>query len=242
MMYCAYCSSPLPEGSRYCPSCGAPAPREAASPVPSAALVYTGEGLAVMLLGPGSCPPSAVPGVLSDLCGYTEAEALVLAGCVPTLIARGLTETQAAYLAQCLTEYGMETAIYDRTGSLAFPSGVDTVFDRDGSLLGKVAGALGLIGIGNRITGAIRRLVLPERPAVYTLPRQVPPRPVRHHAIRRESILSPHSQPQPAPPRHTPPKSAPSAPAPRPEARGEARRRPGQGTHPGQRGRGGRGR
>lgn len=190
MAYCAYCGALLPNDARFCSSCGAAVTQETtvASASPTiATTVYTGDGYAVMLVGTGTCSLSAAADLISDTCGYTDAEAMNLAANAPTLIARSLNQSQAAYLAQCLTEYGMEAAIYDRNGNQTFVSDVSSVFDNSGSLLTRVASVLGLIGIGNRITGAIRRITLPSRPPVYTLPKPMPKPPVRRHTIVRQS-------------------------------------------------------
>lgn len=202
MSYCAYCGALLSVDARFCSSCGAAVTQEtsAASVNPTiATTVYTGDGYAVMLVGTGSCSLSVVANLISDICGYTDAEAMNLATNAPTLIARSLNQSQAAYLAQCLTEYGMEAAIYDRNGNQTFVSDVSSVFDSSGSLLTKVAGALGLIGIGNRIAGAIRRLTLPSRPPVYTLPKPMPKPPVRRHSIERRIAPSLRMQQDPVP-------------------------------------------
>ena len=202
MSYCAYCGALLSVDARFCSSCGAAVTQEtsAASVNPTiATTVYTGDGYAVMLVGTGSCSLSVVANLISDICGYTDAEAMNLATNAPTLIARSLNQSQAAYLAQCLTEYGMEAAIYDRNGNQTFVSDVSSVFDSSGSLLTKVAGALSLIGIGNRIAGAIRRLTLPSRPPVYTLPKPMPKPPVRRHSIERRIAPSLRMQRDPVP-------------------------------------------
>ena len=93
----------------------------------------------------------------------------------------------------------MEAAIYDRNGNQTFVSDVSSVFDNSGSLLTRVASVLGLIGIGNRITGAIRRITLPSRPPVYTLPKPMPKPPVRRHSIERQIAPSLRMQRAPAP-------------------------------------------
>lgn len=218
MAYCAYCGALLPADARFCSSCGAAVTQEtaAASVSPTiAATVYTGDGYAVMLVGNGSCSLSTAVNLISDICGYTDAEALNLVSNAPTLIARSLSHSQAAYLAQCLTEYGIEAAIYDRNGHQTFLSDVSSVFDNNGSLLTKVAGALGLIGIGNRIAGAVRRITLPSRPPVYTLPKPMPRPPVRRHDLHhaqpprpekplRSNVPSAGNRPGPGPQAHRP--------------------------------------
>ena len=208
MAYCASCGALLPTDACFCSSCGAAVTQEtvAASVSPAiATTVYTGEGYAVMLVGTGSCSLSTAADLISDTCGYTDAEAMNLAANAPTLIAQSLNQSQAAYLAQCLTEYGMEAAIYDRNGNQTFVSDVSSVFDNSGSFLTNVATALGLIGIGNRITGAIRKLTLPSQPPVYRMPKLAPKPPVRRHVIARQTAPVPHMQRDPVPHPHQKP-------------------------------------
>lgn len=190
MAFCAFCGAQLTANARFCASCGAAVTQEPLSASVNSTIsttVYTGDGYAVMLVDTGSCALSAAANLISDTCGYTDAEAVNIVSSAPTWIAQSLNKSQAAYLAQCLTEYGMEAAIYDRNGNQAFISDVSSVFDNSGSLLTKVASALGLIGIGNRITGAIRRLTLPSRPPVYALRQPAPRPPVRRHTIVRQT-------------------------------------------------------
>ena len=205
MSYCPYCGAALMEGARFCSACGGNVIQASAvtqtivNPVtttlPSTAL-YSGEGYSVMLVDCGACAVSTLADLISDTCGYTDADAMRLASNAPTWIAQNLTESQASYLAQCLTEYGAQAAIYDRLGNKTLLSDVDSVFDGAGSFLSKVASAFGLIGIGNRITQAIRRLTLPARPVVYTMPRPAPRPPVRRHAIQHPAPM-PRVKPQP---------------------------------------------
>ena len=214
MAFCSKCGAMLAEGANFCSNCGATvqtAPLAAqpvytqpvtvtqpvytqptyTQPVQTAytytqpAYTYTGTGYAVMLVDNGSCGNLTAADLISDTCGYTDAEAMQIVANAPTLIAQNLTKDQAAYLAQALTEYGMQVAIYDRYGNQTFTTGLDSVFDGAGSFLTKVAASLGLIGIANRITGAIRKLTLPHKPPVYRLTKPVIQRPpVRRQRIR----------------------------------------------------------
>ncbi len=145
-----------------------------------------------MLVDHGSCGALTAANLISDTCGYTDAEAMQLVANAPTLIAQSLNREQAVYLAQALTEYGMQVTIYDRYGNQTFTSGLESVFDSAGSFLTKVAASLGLIGIANRITGAIRKLTLPHKPPVYRLNRPIQQRP----PVRRQRVHVEANRPQ----------------------------------------------
>ena len=220
MAFCSKCGAMLAEGANFCSNCGATVqtapiaaqtvytqPVTVAQPTytytqPAAqtvytytqpAYTYTGAGYAVMLVDNGSCSPLTAANLISDACGYTDAEAMQLAANAPTLIAQGLNREQAVYLAQALTEYGMQVTIYDRYGNQTFTSGLESVFDSAGSFLTKVAASLGLIGIANRITGVIRKLTLPHKPPVYRLNRPIQQRP----PIKRQRVHVEPNRPKP---------------------------------------------
>lgn len=218
MAFCSKCGVLLAEGANFCSNCGAAV--QTAQPVytqpvtvtqptynytqsavqpaytyTQPAYSYTGTGHAVMLVDNGSCSRLTAADLISDTCGYTDAEAMQLIANAPTLIAQSLSRDQAAYLAQALTEYGMQVAIYDRYGNQTFTTGLDSVFDQAGSFLTKVAASLGLIGIANRITGAVRKLTLSHKPPVYRLNRPVIQRP----PVRRQRVHPIPSKPQQPP-------------------------------------------
>ncbi len=187
MASCPNCGAQVSMDSRFCSYCGTEVHPEAGTIAPS---VYTGEGYGVMLLDLGNCGQVHAENLLSDTCGYTGAEAMVLLSRLPTFIAQNLLRDQAVYLAQALTEYGMHVAVYDKNGNRSLSSDLSSVFDSTGSLLTRVAGVLGLIGLRNRITHAVRRLTLPQPPIVYRMPTVRPAPPPRRHAV--------HAVPDPA--------------------------------------------
>ncbi len=202
MAYCPNCGSQVVAGARFCSYCGSQVASsyEAyshATQQPSTP-VYTGTGYGVMLVSLDRCRHQTAADLLSDVCGYTDAEAMNLLAYIPTFVAQSLSKDQAVYLAQTLTEYGMQAAIYDRNGNCTLNSDVGSVFDAAGSLIAKVAGLFGLIGIGNRITRAIRRFTLPQPPRVYTHPRPVPPPPPRRQVIHHPAPGIPRPALRPA--------------------------------------------
>ena len=235
MPFCTNCGSRLADGANFCQVCGARVAVAAVTTAQGIDAVYTGEGYAVMLVGSGQCSLIDAANLLSDTCGYTDAEAMALISNAPTLVAQNLTRQQAAYLAQTMTEYGLEAAVYDRSGNLTVTSDVDSVFDGSGSVLAGVAAILGLIDVGNRVAAAnVRRWTLRTRPVVY-----VPPRPPRRPPVRRQMFRTVRPAPRavprvtvrpipacPAPARPAHPSTLRPAPAPHPSTLRPARARP----------------
>ena len=261
MPFCPHCGTQVAQSANFCPNCGKNLATASAGTVVSPTVasgvnsVYTGDGYAVMLVSVGTATAAVAADLISDTCGYTDAEALVLVGNAPTLIAQNLTRQQAVYLSQCMTEYGLEAAIFDRTGNITLQSDVDTVFDANGSFLAGVAATLGLVGVANRIGGAVRRWTFNTRPVVYAPTRPVRRPPIRRQVIRRAPAPVPHPvpravvRPAPVPPRPAarPAPAQPVAPRPAgPASRPAGPSRPapgpsrGSSTHPGGAGRKGR--
>ena len=142
-MYCSNCGVPLADGVNFCPNCGT-----RVSPVVTA----TAPGYKVMLVSVGTGNRATAAALLSRICGYTEDEALLIADSAPIVVARGLSDAQARYLAQALAEYGIEVSVHDGREWRDWESSTKSVWDQGGSLLASVASALGMLGIGNRIT------------------------------------------------------------------------------------------
>jgi len=214
-MFCSNCGIQLSSGVNFCPNCGA-----RVSVVTTAAQA----GNMVMLVSVGNSNRATAAALLSRICGYSDEEALLIVDSAPITVARGLSDAQARYLAQALAEYGIEVSVYDGNGWREWESSATSVWDQTGSLLASVASALGLLGIGNRITrDMMRRTDYPyrltgTRPPVFRVNSalRAAPRPPVHRA--------PPPPPRPAPrPAHPAPQSArpapqPPRPAPRPAA------------------------
>ena len=205
--YCEYCGQLIETGARYCTSCGAPVSVSVQEETVSEQepVIAPGSGdYTVTLISLGTCAQAAAADLLEDTLGYEESEAEDLFRLLPAQIAQQLTRQQAGYLAQAMTEYGMEVSVSNGSEYVTVEETADTesVFDKGGSFLGKVLAVLGTITGLNRMR-KFRRL---DDPRVYAKPyrpkayRPVPPVHVKRR-VRVTSVQQPrpqqHVQPQP---------------------------------------------
>ena len=215
-MYCPNCGTLIGEGVNFCPNCGA---QLKAVVQPTVVATSAVEGNMVMVTSLGTCSQVTAAALFQQVCGYSAEEAALLAVNVPITVARKLTDSQARYLAQAFTEYGMEVSVYDRNGWRDLESETTSVWDKAGMLIAGVASALGLLNVNNRITrDMIRRMDYPyqfvgARPPRYRLNtrlvQQIPPR-------RPAPIPRPAPRPAPVPPRPVQPVRPVPQPAPVP--------------------------
>ena len=200
-MFCSNCGIQLAAGVNFCPNCGTRVIAPAAS---------TNPGNMVMLVSVGTSNRATAAALLARICGYSDEEALLIVDSAPITVARGLNDAQARYLAQALAEYGIEVSVYDGSGWREWESSSTSVWDQAGGLLASVASALGLLGIGNRISRDMMRpsdypyrttgprppvfrvnsaLRAAPRPPVHRAP--PPPRPRRRRGPRRSRRRGP---------------------------------------------------
>jgi len=226
-MFCSNCGIQLATGVNFCPNCGTRVKAPTAS---------TNQGNMVMLVSVGTSNRATAAALLTRICGYTDEEALLIVDSAPITVARGLNDAQARYLAQALAEYGIEVSVYDGSGWREWESSNTSVWDQAGGLLASVASALGLMGMGNRISRDMMRpadypyrttgshppvfrvnsaLRAALRPPVHRAP--PPPRPAAERPVPPPPRPAPQpaARPAPAPARPAPP---PARPAPRPGA------------------------
>ena len=234
-MFCSNCGIQLAAGVNFCPNCGTRVKAPTAS---------TNPGNMVMLVSVGTSNRATAAALLARICGYSEEEALLIVDSAPITVARGLNDAQARYLAQALAEYGIEVSVYDGSGWREWESSSTSVWDQAGGLLASVASALGLMGMGNRISRDMMRptdypyrttdarppvfrvnsaLRAAPRPPVHRAP--PPPRPAAERPVPpppKPASQPPRPAPQPARPApHPAPRPAPTQarPAPQPAAR-----------------------
>lgn len=155
MPFCPNCGSQVGAGDRFCANCGT-----AVQPVtmPAAQVVNNlgtdaRSDYRIVLVSRGSCPRMAAIDMLSDLLGYSDADAALIIDNAPMEAALGLTAIQAQYISQAITEYGMQVAIYNSDGYVDMGSrATSSVFDADGDFLSAVAGVLTGLTVGNRVS------------------------------------------------------------------------------------------
>ncbi|MBQ6321486.1 MAG: zinc ribbon domain-containing protein [Lachnospiraceae bacterium] len=193
MTYCEYCGQAIETGSRYCSSCGAPAPAQAETTTATATsttssnadpTMVTGSGdYSLVLISLGTCTKAAASDLLEDTLGYTDSQSEELFSMLPAQVAQQLTQQQATYLAQAMTEYGMEVSASNANGYISLnTSETESVYDSNGSFLGKVASVLGVITGINRMR-KFRKLYNPVHYAKPYRPETYHPQPPKH--VRR---------------------------------------------------------
>ena len=211
MPYCPKCGSPVNIGDRFCANCGMGlhTVTPPTTVTPSVAVNNSGvrSDYRLILVSRGSCSRAAAVDMLSDLLGYTDADAARIIDNAPMEIALGLTAIQAQYISQAITEYGMQVAIYNSDGYVDMGSKATTsVYDNDGSFLSAVAGVLMGLTVGNRVT-SFNRWTRPT-PTVFRT------------GYRRATPLTTYRRRRPAPipvVRHAAPPIPRPTPAPRPK-------------------------
>lgn len=211
MAFCSQCGAAVTANMRFCPSCGCQLAGETALSTQVSEEAYTSAvqpleygDFKVVLISSGACGTADALALLEDILGYTSAKARSILRAVPTEVAQNLTLTQAQYIAQALTEYGMEVSVTNAAGNYVDVSDTAraSVFDTAGNFIPAVASALALLGVANRID-RIRRWS-PDGP---------PPPPFRL-GFRRPAPRM-HFR-RPAPPVKAAPRPPMSRPAPRP--------------------------
>ncbi len=196
MAFCAYCGSELTPGARFCASCGSPVdaalPGEVSSdPIPVMPQADPGPAdYSVILYSIGTCAKSYADDVLEDILGYTDSEAKRLLRLAPTQIAQALTGEQAQYIAQALTEYGMQVLIYRGNSPVDLGQYAgSSVFNSDGTFVAAAMASLATLSLANRIR-APRRWTLGDVLHDLFRPRYhyAPPRHITRAPIRREPM------------------------------------------------------
>lgn len=204
MSYCRYCGAPIAPDARFCSSCGAPVEAEAVVPAETAVPAVlpadydTAADYSVVLYSVGTCARSYADDLLEDILGYTNSEAKQILKVLPTQIARLLTLQQAQYIAQALTEYGMQVVVQRGDNEIdVAPYATGSVYNSDGSFLSGVLAALASITVANRIR-SFRRWSRPSLLQMLFAPRYrwTPPRHVRHIPQRPVVIRTPAPAPR----------------------------------------------
>lgn len=233
MPYCPNCGSLVNTGDRFCANCGTAIQAFGTTTVtsvnPAARTDYR-----IVLVSRGTCSRAVAIDMISDLLGYTDADAARIIDNAPMETAVGLTAIQAQYISQAISEYGMQVAIYNNDGYVDMGSkATSSVYNSDGSFLSAVAGVLTGLTLSNRVSTfnrwtrpapllfnpvyrrpapppMVRRRRLTPRPGPNPFARPVPPpAPPRSVASSRPAPVPPPPPPRPVGPVATPPRPAP---------------------------------
>lgn len=197
MAFCSHCGGQLQPDAQFCPYCGQAVAPIAAAPVTPVMPAAGVQDYSLVLVSTGSCPRSSADDVLEDVLGYSNAESNALVRAVPTQIAQGLNMQQAQYIAQALTEYGMQVAVYNGMNAVDLGQyATGPVFNSDGTFAAGVVAALATLGAVNRIRSFTRWAHPSPLLGLFT-PRYRAPAPPRH--VRRPRRPAPAPAPAPSP-------------------------------------------
>ena len=204
MAFCVRCGQQLEDGMNFCPVCGTAA---AASdiqqaqtiPVIDTAPAYdpaTATDYRVIFFSRGNCSAANARALLRDILGYSSSEARNILSMAPVEIACNMNMAQALYLAQALTEYGIEVTVCNSQGYVNVPQATTSVYDRTGGFIPAVASALAMLSAANRVRD-LRRWTVGPQPSLFRLGFR--PNPPPRSARRYSSFGIFHPAPRPAP-------------------------------------------
>jgi len=156
-MYCPNCGKEITGSANFCPSCGQKLTDSTTALVESSKLVSVSDSdqkYGLILVDEGDCEKSVVGDLLEDVFGYSSSEADRLVAKAPVEIATGLTEEEAAVVAQMFAEYGIEVSIHDEDEKLVDLSSkaVKSVFNTDGTLIASAVAVIASLTALNRVS------------------------------------------------------------------------------------------
>lgn len=192
MAKCEYCGRTITRDMEVCEGCGAPIPESAfeeeKGTTQNRKTASKSSGYRLILVSCGTCSESKAEDLLEDLLGYGSGECREIVESLPSEAACGLTSEQAVYLAQAMTEYGMQVSIYDEDGPADLEWKEDgNVFDSNGNYVKKFAEILGMLTMANRVTRRGPWTEPIDRRNIFVSPCPPPHEPI--HRRRKPSIL-----------------------------------------------------
>ena len=198
-MFCSNCGQPIPDGARFCPNCGQEVVGNVSAIVNPA---IVGTEYQIVLLSAGSCNLTTAREIISDLLGYTDAQATELLRMAPVEIACKLNAEQAMAISQALTELGLQVSIRNEAGYVDFNhSATNSIFSDTGTVLQSVMNVLGTLTLANRVR-KITRWTLDDPFRFIFAPRYRRPAPPRYmRNFRRKPVIvhrAPRTVPRPA--------------------------------------------
>ena len=205
MPYCPQCGSPCADDARFCASCGTMLSNTASTAVSvqntptyvqpvytdNVQPVYTTnvntssavKDYRIILIDLGSCKRNTASELLQDLLGYSALEARSILSNLPMEIVHDLTAFQAQYIAQALTEYGIQVSVCNSTGYVDLGiNATSSVYNSDGSFVGGLLAVVAALTAINRVR-KFERARIDEPYRHLFAPRYHAPKPPKH--IRR---------------------------------------------------------
>lgn len=183
MIYCSSCGEKLEDKANFCWKCGSKVVTKTTSTKTTAkttstkttskttttkttatkSTTKTDDGYSIVLLSEGTLTVQQTAAVLVKLLGYSELQAYTLLTLLPAECVKGLTKTQARYVAQTLSELGMKVAVYYGKKPVDVSAeATSSVFDEDGGIIATASKILSSLSPVNLLAN-FAKMVTPEK-------------------------------------------------------------------------------
>ncbi len=162
-MFCPNCGKEIIQIVNFCPFCGYSLQESPSTAVSLTSSSVSSGTYGLVLVSCGTCSESVTADLLEDIFGYSDSYAKNLIREAPVEIGQKMSESEASYVAQVFSEYGIEVSVINENDEYIDLSknAVSSIFNSDGSLIAAAAAMIGALSVANRVT-SYRRFKKPS--------------------------------------------------------------------------------
>ncbi len=162
-MFCPNCGKEIIQIVNFCPFCGYSLQESPSTAVSLTSSSVSSGTYGLVLVSCGTCSESVTADLLEDIFGYSDSYAKNLIREAPVEIGQKMSESEASYVAQVFSEYGIEVSVINENDEYIDLSknSVSSIFNSDGSLIAAAAAVIGALSVANRVT-SYRRFKKPS--------------------------------------------------------------------------------